>query len=301
MTASPSLEPVAREIFAASAGESGPLAVRIVRKNRGGLSMMSVECLGHPAQVRGEGLFFSIVSRLDLFEENTFVDFGDVEALHQHLRTLAQQGLGLVGQAPGKDDVPASVPALELAADLATWRRALELGEIPTLFDVLKDLSRGSQPHGLDLAAIVQAAAFGRLAAVPAEARWSGALRTFFSQVDQLMQERDREWRASFMSARREASEAMQAAEREVKRIGEALAVIEGGSCNPDAAYLVNALTQARERVTKLRAAEEKAQRAGQLAMWNAKRAERARLYGPPAASPPAPAAAPAPELPPAA
>lgn len=103
------------------------------------------------------------------------------------------------------------------------------------------------------------------------------------------------------MSAQREASEGMQAAEREVKRIGQALAAIEGGSCNPDAAYLVNALNQARDRVTKLRAVEEKAQRAGWLAMADAKRAERARLYGPPAAPPPAAAPAPAPELPPAA
>jgi hypothetical protein len=288
MTAA-NLEAIAHEIFKASAGQVGPLAVRITRKGRGGLGMVSVEVLGAAPHVRAiEGLFFSLVNRLDLFDDGVFVDVADVETLIAHPWRLAREGLARCKAIRGGALDPVGDDLLELVADALVWRLALQQKRIPTPVEAIAHASTAPASPGLDLPAVLQAAAFQRLSRVPPEGRQLGAVAAFFGQAATTLAEEDRVFRESFLDVFHEANEALRETERAIRESEQRLASIEGGSLNPIYREMSFQVSHLRERQKRQEKASNEAQRAAWLAQQSARGEARRRLYGPPEEAPPA-------------
>lgn len=282
MTAA-NLEGAAHEIFKASAGQVGPLAVKIIRKGRGGLGMVSVEVLGAAPHVRAtEGLFFALVNRIDLFDDGVFVDFADVETLIAHPWRLAREGLARCKAIRGGALDPVGDDLLELVVDVLVWRLALQLRRVPTPVEALAAASTASPGPGLDLPAILQAAVFQRLSKVPPEARQLGAVTAFFGQAATALAEEDRIFRESFLDAFHEANEALRETERELREAMNRRAAIPGGSSNPAHADLIDTIGTLDMRRKRQEKASNDAQRAAWLAQQKARGEARRRLYGPP-------------------
>ena len=295
------LEGAAHEIFKASAGHVGPLAVKIIRKGRGGLGMVSVEVLGAAPHVPAtEGLFFSLVNRIDLFDDGVFVDFADVETLIAHPWRLAREGLARCKTIRGGALDPVGDDLLVLVVDVLVWRLALQLRRIPTPIEAIAAASTASPGPGLDLAAILQAAVFQRLSKVPPGARQLGAVTGFFGQAATALAEEDRVFRESFLVRHAEVNDQLRAVEAEVREAEQRLLSIEGGSSNPIYREVSFQVSHLRERKKRLAIEENKAQQEGWLAQQKARGEARRRLYGPPEEAPPT-ATAHADEAPPAA
>lgn len=285
----------AADVFLASGEGPGPLAVKITRRTRGGVGMVTLECLRSPSQLRAAGVFSIVVDRLDLFEPDTHADFGDIEALHEHLADLARRGLALCQATPGGDGAAAPEQLLELVADAALWRSTIRRRSVPSAVELLAELSQDRPREGLDLQAIVSASAFGRLATVGHTSRWLGSCRGYLTEIAEQAVTWRQAWRRAIFAPHREALARLQETEKKLSEARERLFNLEGGSFNANDRFLRNRIELLDLEVTELREAEQTAQRACQLAVMTAAGAERKRLYGPPAAPAPAPSASEAP------
>lgn len=282
----PDMQGAAASVFLASGDGPGPIAVKITRRVRGGMAMITLECLRSPSQLKASGVFSILVDRLDLFEPDTFVDFGDIEALHNHLADLAGRGLALCQATPGGDGAAAPEQLLEVVADAVVWRLTIRRKAIPTAAEVLAELAKDRPRQGLDLQAIVSAAAFGRLATVSATSRWIGACRSYLAEVAEQARTWRQAWLKGLQAPHREALARLQETEKKLTSAREQTTILEGGSLNSNWRYLQNRVELLTSEVEELRETERRAQRACQLAVMTAAGSERARLYGTPSPAP---------------
>ncbi|MCU0655812.1 MAG: hypothetical protein MUF64_11185 [Polyangiaceae bacterium] len=274
------LQEAAHEIFRASGDGVGPLALRILRKGRAGLGIVVVEVMGTMTQVKPpDGMFFTLVDRLDILDENVFVDFADVEALIAHPWRLAREGAARCKELRMGNEDPVGDDLLELLVDAFVWYQTCREQRVPTATELLAQAAARQAPVGLDLPAILQASVFQRLGKVHPLARQFGAVRTFFQHLAVDLADEDHRWRESFAEEHKRLNAQMRDVEREVSALRQTLATLDGGSHHPDHPYYSNQFGLLSGKLERLRRAESKAQGDIGVAMQRARGEARSRLY----------------------
>lgn len=278
------LATLAARIFLASGGGAGPIAIKINRRGRGRLGLTTVDCLRHPSQYAAPGTFFCVVDRLDIFEGDTFIDFGDENGLIGFVRSLASEGLRRCNEHKAEQGraTPVDDDLLQLAVDLAVWLIVLDRKAIPEPVEVLEHLARLAAVNrgDFDVSGAFHASVFSRLSTVPPDMRRLGGVKDLFERSIYPLSEASRLWREGFMEEHRQANEAMREVEGKLNALHQTMATLEGGSYNENYAYFQGQKTTLNDKLKTLRAAEDKAQRAAMLAMGEAAGKERQRLYG---------------------